>query len=407
MNHFPQITLSMIREAQEHLKGVAQRTPLNPSTTISHLTKCNAFLKMENLQRTGSFKLRGAYNKVASLTEKERRHGIVAASAGNHAQGVALAAKEYGVQATICMPEVAPLSKIEATSNHGANVVLKGQFFDEAFAKAIELQNEKKLTFCHPFNDPMVIAGQGTIGLEILEDLPNTDVIVVPIGGGGLIAGIAIAAKSLKPDIRIVGVQTDNMPSMKESLRQHELTKVEMKSSLADGITVAIPGDLTFNIVEQYVDEIVTVMEAEISHAVLFLLEKIKTVAEGAGACSVAALLEGKIEGIEGKNVVAVISGGNIDVNKVGQIINNGLVQSWRKVFMDVIVPDRPRILMGLTKIIADANANILSVYHDRSQRDVKFGEVHVSLELETMNQAHVNQIIKAIQDSGYPVVVK
>lgn len=401
------VTLEMIREAQEHLKGVAQRTSMMHSTSLSEQCGCEVHLKMENFQRTGSFKLRGAYNKVASLTPEERARGIVASSAGNHAQGVALAAKEYGCKATICMPTNAPIAKIDATKSYGADVVLAGDFYADCYEKACQLQKEKGFTFCHPFDDPLVIAGQGTIGLEILEKLPETDVIVVPIGGGGLISGIAVAAKELKPSIRIVGVQTQNMPSMKESVAHGEITTVPALKSLADGITVGTPGTVTFDIVSKYVDEIVTVSEAEIAEAILFLLERVKTAAEGAGACPVAALMNHKVHGVEGKNVVAMVSGGNIDVNMIDRIINNGLVKTWRRAYFDVVVQDKPHVLSKITSIISDSNANILSIYHDRSQRDIEVGYVHVALEIETMNEKHVNSLLATLSANGFPAILR
>lgn len=401
------ITLSSIQDAQNKLKGVALHTALLPCPNLSKLFDSQIYLKMENLQRTGSFKLRGAYNKVANLPTEKTAKGIVASSAGNHAQGVALAAKKYGVKATICMPSSAPLSKINATQSYGAEVVLAGQFYDDAYKKALELQETEGYTFCHPFNDPDVIAGQGTIALEILEDAPDTDVIVVPIGGGGLISGIAIAAKAINPNIRIIGVQTDAMPSMKTSVDNHELTAVPCHSSLADGIAVSLPGDLTYEIVKEYVDEIITVTEPEIAHAILFLLETGKTASEGAGACPTAALLSGKLNHIKGKKVVLLVSGGNIDMNRLGHIINNGLVQSWRKVYMDIIVPDQPFILSTLSHTISESGANILAIHHDRTQRDTCVGSVHVSFELETIDEAHVNRIMNAFKEKGYPVIVK
>lgn len=274
------VTLAMVKEAQERLKGVAQKTSLSYATSVSEVAGCDVWLKLENLQRTGSFKLRGAYNKVASLTPEEREKGVIAASAGNHAQGVALAASVYGCQSTICMPKHAPLMKVAATRGYGANVVLHGDFFDEAAAKAVELTEKYGYTFVHPFNDPQVIAGQGTISLEILDEIPDIDVIVAPIGGGGLISGLAVAAKNINPKIKIIGVQTANMPSMKESIEKGQILTVDGKASLADGITVKTPGDLTYEICQKYVDDIVTVDETEIAAAILWLIERVKTVAE-------------------------------------------------------------------------------------------------------------------------------
>lgn len=404
---FKSITLASIYDAQRNLSSIIKHTPLLETSTLSDKFNANIYLKMENLQLTGSFKIRGAYNKVVNLTPEEKKNGIVASSAGNHAQGVAYAAREYGIKATICMPTTAPLSKVEVTKAYGAQVLLAGEFYNEAYEKALELEKNDGLAFCHPFNDPHVISGQGTIALEILTDAPNIDVIVAPIGGGGLISGIAIAAKSINPKIRIIGVQTDNMPSMKKSIENEELTRVDSNQSIADGIAVNIPGNLTYEIVRQYVDEVVTVSEAEIAYGILYLLEKLKTTAEGAGACPCAALLAGKIKNIEGKNVALLVSGGNIDVNKLGHIINNGLVQSWRKVYIDIMVPDHPHVLSKLATIISDAKANILSIHHDRTQRDLVVGDVHTAFELETMNEEHVKNLIDTLKKHGYPVVIK
>ncbi|WP_251443161.1 threonine ammonia-lyase [Veillonella intestinalis] len=403
----PLVTLDMVKEAQQRLRGVAQRTAIMQSTSLSERCGCEVHLKMENFQRTGSFKLRGAYNKVASLTEAERARGIVASSAGNHAQGVALAAKEYGCRATICMPSNAPIAKIEATHSYGADIVLAGDFYADAYEKACSLEKEKGFTFCHPFDDPVVIAGQGTIGLEILDELPDTDVIVVPIGGGGLISGIAVAAKAIKPDIRIVGVQTQNMPSMKQSVAEGKVTTVPALKSLADGIAVGTPGTVTFDIVSKYVDEVVTVSEAEIAESILFLLERVKTAVEGAGACPVAALVNNKISHLEGKKVVALVSGGNIDVNMIDRIINNGLVKSWRRAYFDIVVQDKPHVLSTITGLVSDSNANILSIYHDRSQRDIEVGYVHVALEIETMNEKHVHDLLATLAEHGFPAVLR
>jgi threonine dehydratase len=402
-----EVTLQMIEEARERLAGVAQKTGLSFSNSVSENANCNVWLKMENLQRTGSFKLRGAYNKVAALTDEERERGIIAASAGNHAQGVALAASVFGCQATICMPKHAPLSKVTATRGYGADIVLHGDFYDETYARACELQEERGFTFVHPFNDPLVIAGQGTIGLEILDALPDVKAVVVPIGGGGLISGIAVAIKNKNPKVKVIGVQTQNMPSMKASIENHAVTTVNGKASLADGITVKTPGDLTFSIVQEYVDDIVTVDESEIASAILWLLERVKTVSEGAGAVPVAALMNDKISGLRGRNVAALISGGNIDVNQMTRIINGGLVKSWRKVYFDTVVPDQPGTLVKLLSIISESGANVLSVTHERSQRGVEIGYTNVSFELETANEKHVERLISALKEHQYHVNVK
>lgn len=396
------VTIEMIKTAKERLAKVAHHTDLIPSSTLNDICGCNVFLKMENTQRTGSFKLRGGYNKIASLSKEELDRGIVAASAGNHAQGVALGAKVYGAKTTICMPAIAPISKVEATRGYNANVVLAGTCYDDAYAKAVELMETEGLTFCHPFNDPEVIAGQGTIALEILEDLPNADVIIVPVGGGGLISGIAIAAKTINPKIRVIGVQTENMPSMKESLDSNTLVTVPAKTSLADGIMVKIPGDRTFEIIKEYVDEMITLSEVEIAEGIFFLLERMKTIAEGAGATPVAALLANKVSNIDDKNVVAVVSGGNIDVNKIGQIINTSLVQTWRKAFIDIIVPDKSGVLAKITKIVADSGASILNISHERCYRDITVGEVHVALEIETTNKDHIISLLETLRKNGF-----
>ncbi len=397
----------MIQEAQERLKGVAQKTGLSYSNSVSDLAGCKVFLKLENLQRTGSFNLRGSYIMFASLTPAEREKGVIAASAGNHAQGVALAASEYGCQSVICMPKHAPLSKIAATKGYGANVVLHGDFFDEAAAKAVELTAEHGYTFVHPFNDPEVIAGQGTIALEIMEQLSDVDAIVAPIGGGGLISGLAVAAKSVNPKIKVIGVQTENMPSMKVSLENGQAIAYNGKATLADGIAVKVPGDLTFSICQKYVDEVVTVDESEIASAILILLERGKTVAEGAGAVPVAALMNGKISGIRNKKVAALVSGGNIDVNNMTRVINQGLIRSQRKIFFQTIIPDVPGELVKLLSIIADTSANVLSITHERSQHGISMGTTAVSLELETANEKHVEKLMNVLRDNHYFVMMK
>lgn len=401
------VTLEMVREAQARLQGVAHKTTLTHTRSISEMSGCDVFLKLENLQRTGSFKLRGAYNKVASLTPAEREKGVIAASAGNHAQGVAMAATAYGCKSTICMPAHAPLAKVAATRGYGADVVLHGDFFDEAAAKAAELAAEHGYTFVHPFNDPQVIAGQGTISLEILDDLPDVDAIVAPIGGGGLISGIAIAAKSIRPDIKIIGVQASNMPSMKVSVAAGAVTTVDGKASLADGITVKTPGDLTFDICRQYVDDIVTVDESEIATAILWLIERAKLVSEGAGAVPTAALMSGKIPSLNGKKVAALVSGGNIDVINVARIINNGLIQTWRKVYFSTIMPDKPGELVKLLQLLAQLNVNILSVTHERTQHGLSMGYTVVSLEAETANEEHVRKMMETLQQHDYQVTLK
>jgi threonine dehydratase len=396
------ITLEDIKEAQRTLKNVVHRTALAYSSVLSEVTGGEIYLKMENLQKTGSFKIRGAYNKIAHLSEEERKRGVVAASAGNHAQGVALAAQIFGIPATIVMPKYAPLSKITKTKNLGAQVILEGNVFDEAYEAALRIQEKTGAVFVHPFNDPHVIAGQGTIGLEIMEDLPDVEVMVVPVGGGGLISGISVAIKSMNPEVKVIGVQTENMPSMIASLRRGRAERVEGKPTLADGIAVKKPGDLTFELVKKYVDEMVVVNEEEIADAILFLLEQAKVVAEGAGAVGVAAVLN-KLD-VKGKKVAIVISGGNIDVNMIDRIINKGLVKSGRKVFIETFVMDRPGALKELLGIVAELGANVLSVFHNRSAKEVPIGFAKIELELETVDEKHVEEIERVLIAKGYEV---
>jgi threonine dehydratase len=396
-----EITLKDIQEAKSSLRNAVYKTSLVHNTTFSEMAKSSVYLKMENLQKTGSFKLRGAFNKISRLPEKDRKNGVIASSAGNHAQGVAMAATSYGIKSTIVMPKHAPLSKIAATKSYGAEVILYGDVYDEAYEKAKEIQKQTGAVFVHPFNDPEVIAGQGTIGLEILEDLPDTDIIVVPVGGGGLISGIAIAAKSIKPSIKIIGVQAKNMPSMIESISQGHITTIEGMPTIADGIAVKTPGELTFNIIKHYVDDIITVDEDEIANAILLLMERAKVIAEGSGAVSVAAILN-RLEYIENKKVVALISGGNIDVNMLSRIIDKGLAKSGRRILIDTLIPDKPGTLGILLNRVAETGANVLSVTHNRSTRDIPIGYAKVELELETADEEHVEEIKKLLFLNNY-----
>ena len=400
------VSLEEIQKARKTLDGVICRTGLAYTNTISEMTGSSVYLKMENLQRTGSFKLRGAFNKVANLSEFEKKNGVIASSAGNHAQGVALAATTFGIKSTIVMPKHAPLSKVNATRGYGATVVLHGDVYDDAYAEAKRIQTEENLTFIHPFNDPMVIAGQGTIALELLEDLPEVEVVVVPIGGGGLIAGMAVALKALKPNIKIIGVQTKNCPGMAESIAQRHIVTVDGMPSIADGITVRTPGELTFDIVQRYVDDIVTVDEEEIANAILLLLERVKTVAEGAGAASIAAVIN-RLSSYQNRKIVALISGGNIDVNTMTRIMNKGLVKSGRKAFFDTIISDKPGVLWQLLQLIADAGANVLAITHSRENKDVALGYARVELELETADDEHIYTIKKLMEQRYFVVNIR
>ncbi|HQA60270.1 MAG TPA: threonine ammonia-lyase [Tepidanaerobacteraceae bacterium] len=395
------VTFRDIQEARSHLKDVVYKTGLVHNTTFSEMTGNFIYLKTENLQKTGSFKLRGAFNKIANLPKEQKQYGVIAASAGNHAQGVAMAATAYGIKSTIVMPKHAPLSKIAATKSYGAEVVLYGEVYDEAYEKARQIQKQSGAVFVHPFDDREIIAGQGTIGIEILEDVPDADIIVVPIGGGGLISGIAIAAKHIKPEVKIIGVQTKNLPSMARSLSQNHITTVEGPATIADGIAVKTPGELTFKIVKKFVDDIVTVDEDEIANAILLLLERAKVVSEGAGAASVAAILN-RLDIVRNKKIVALISGGNIDVNMLSRIIDKGLVKSGRKIFVNTLIPDRPGTLSQLLNLIAETGANVLSITHDRATADIPLGYAKVKLELETADVQHVVKIKELLVQNNY-----
>ncbi|SHK08062.1 threonine ammonia-lyase [Desulforamulus aeronauticus] len=397
------ITLADIYTARECLKGVIHHTDLVPNTTLSEMTGSDVYLKLENLQKTGSFKIRGAFNKICNLSSAEKQAGVIASSAGNHAQGVALAASTYGIRSTIVMPTCAPLAKITATKSYGANVVLHGNVYDDAYAKAMEIQKETGATFIHPFDDPYVIAGQGTIALEILDELPAVDAILIPIGGGGIVAGIAIAAKAIKPSVKIIGVEPANAASMRESSQAGKIITLSSANTIADGIAVKTPGTLTYDIVKEYVDEFVTVEEDEIANAILILMERCKLIAEGAGAASVAALLNSKVN-LPGKKIAAVISGGNIDVNMLSRIVDKGLAKAGRKTELTTIIPDKPGQLQGLLKSIGDLSANVVEVHHNRIRSEVELGSARVDLVLETQDSEHLASIIQELIKKGYCV---
>ena len=360
------------------------------------------YLKLENLQKTGSFKLRGAYNKIHSLDEVEKKRGVIAASAGNHAQGVAYAASHAGIRSVIVMPETAPLSKVSATKGYGAEVVLAGTSYDEAFARAQELEQEQGLTFVHAFNDDQVMAGQGTIGLEILCELPELSTVVVPIGGGGLIAGVATAIKAIAPRVRVVGVQAAGADAMAQSKQAGFLTSTAIVSTIADGIAVKSPGDRTFEVIQQVVDEIVTIDDEAIAAAILMLLERGKLMVEGAGAVGLAALLNGKVAATG--PVACIISGGNIDVNFIARIIERGLVKAGRRSIITTRVPDRPGMLQKMLSVIAGSKGNVLHVYHDRLNHSVPLGQCEVQVSMETRDKEHTAEIIVALQKEGYCV---
>ena len=396
------VTIDDIRKAQDTIKDIVKRTDILESTKLSLLTNANIYYKCENLQKTGSFKVRGACNKIANLTEEEKSKGVIASSAGNHAQGVALGAKMNNIEATIVMPSTAPLAKVTATKSYGANVVLEGLVYDDAYAKAVEIQKETGATFLHPFNDKYVIAGQGTIGLEIFEQMNNkVDTILCPIGGGGIISGIATAAKALNPNVKIVGVQTANIPSMYESMKSGKVTTAFKSTSIADGISVKTVGELTFNIAKDLLDEVVLVEEDEIAEAVLFLMENQKVVAEGSGAVTTAAILTGKYKPKENENVVLIISGGNIDVNTLNRIVVKGLINSGRRFSFVTEIKDKPGGLAELTKILSNLDANIITANLSSTKA---IGELSAQMTMETFDHEHIEKIKKAVSEAGFNI---
>ncbi len=396
------VTIDDIRKAQDTIKDIVKRTDILESTKLSLLTNANIYYKCENLQKTGSFKVRGACNKIANLTEEEKSKGVIASSAGNHAQGVALGAKMNSIEATIVMPSTAPLAKVTATKSYGANVVLEGLVYDDAYAKAVEIQKETGATFLHPFNDKYVIAGQGTIGLEIFEQMNNkVDTILCPIGGGGIIAGIATAAKALNPNVKIVGVQTANIPSMYESMKSGKVTTAFKSTSIADGISVKTVGELTFNIAKDLIDEVVLVQEDEIAEAVLFLMENQKVVAEGSGAVTTAAILTGKYKPKENENVVLIISGGNIDVNTLNRIVVKGLINSGRRFSFVTEIKVKPGGLAELTKILSNLDANIITANLSSTKA---IGELSAQMTMETFDHEHIEKIKKAVSEAGFNI---
>jgi threonine dehydratase len=398
------VSLEDIKTAQKVLKPIIKNTCLLECKELSRITGGNVYLKTENLQLTGSFKIRGAFNKISKLTDAEKTAGVIASSAGNHAQGVALSATKLGIKSTIVMPETAPLSKVAATKNFGAEVVLHGSVYDDAYAKACEIQKITKATFLHPFDDKDVIAGQGTIGLEILDQLEDVDVVLVPIGGGGLLAGISTAIKAIKPSVKIIGVEAAHAPSMKSAIEKGEVYTIDSKATIADGIAVRKAGSLTFEIIKENVDEFVTVTEGEIARAVLLLLEKDKIVAEGAGAVSVAALFNSNLD-LKGKNIVSVISGGNLDVNLMERIINKALIAENRRFTLKVKLVDKAGEMTKLLGIIAELKANILTLNQTMYKNSLAIGEQKVELILETFDKAHTDIILEKLIKEGYEIL--
>ena len=397
------ITLADVQAARDRTRDRIYLSPCARSETLSRLTGTTALLKLENLQMTGAYKERGALNKLLLMPDADRERGLIAASAGNHAQAVAYHAGRLGVKATIVMPESTPIMKVANTRAHGARIVLHGANYDEAYAEARRLEHVERLTFVHPFDDPDVIAGQGTVALEVLEQEPELDAVVVPVGGGGLVSGVAVAVKGLRPGAKVIGVETEVLPSMLQALDAGKPVTLEGANTVADGIAVKRAGDLTLEHVKRYVDEIVTVSEEEIASAILYLLEREKTVVEGAGAVAVAALMQHKVRGLEGRRVVAIVSGGNIDVNLVARVIERGLVKDGRLVRISVALQDKPGQLAKVSAIVANHRANVIEVHHARAFSH-RFGDTTLQLTLETRGPEHVEEILRALRERGYQV---
>ena len=396
------VTIDKIFHASVVLKNIIRHTPLTKTAGIA--PQCDLYLKPENLQFTGSFKLRGAGYMISQLSEEERSKGVIACSAGNHAQGVALAASKCGIPSLICLPDSAPISKVEATKGYGADVCLVQGVYDDAYQKALELRDQMGYTFVHPFDNENVIAGQGTIGLEIMTEMDDVDAVIVPIGGGGLIAGVACAIKSIAPHVKVYGVQAQGAPSMHTAIAQGQISTLPSVSTVADGIAVKRPGDLTFQMVSKYVDDIALVTEDEISSAILALIEKQKMIAEGAGAVSVAAAMFNKFP-IEGKKVVCLVSGGNIDVTSLSRVIERGLMKSGRSSTLLIELVDKPGQLMEVSRIIAGCGGNVTGVHHERNSQTASINGCYLRVTMETRNYAHVQEIINALQTEGFKIV--
>ena len=399
------LNLDKVYQAQYVLKDAIRETDLIHSPVLSQQIGCEVYLKCENLQRTGSFKVRGAYYKIARLSEEEKAKGVIACSAGNHAQGVALASTKFGIKSIICMPDGAPISKVEATKGYGAEVVLVPGVYDDAHNEAERLREEKGYTFIHPFDDEDVIAGQGTIGLEIINQLKDTDVIVVPVGGGGLISGVAYVVKTLNPKIRVYGVQSAGAPSMLNSIEHGKIETLPSVFTIADGIAVKEPGANTFDYCSRYVDGIVSVTDDQVCAAILTLIEKQKMIAEGAGAVSFAAVLFNKIPDIKGKKVVCLISGGNIDVTILSRVINRGLLMSGRHCTLTLELTDKPGQLVGVSSIIAECGGNVTGVLHERTNEGSAVNGCYLKLSIETRNFEHIKQIKTKLTQNGFKVL--
>lgn len=396
------VTLDRVYAAKRVLDDVVRSTDMILAKNLC--PDADIYLKTENLQITGSFKVRGSYFKISRLSAEEKARGVIACSAGNHAQGVALAAAKNGIKSLICLPEGAPISKVEATKKYGAEICMVKGVYDDAYNKAIELRDEKGYSFIHPFNDPDVIVGQGTVGIEILEQLSDADAVIVPVGGGGLIAGVAYTIKQLNPGCKVYGVQAAGAPSMERSLCDGEIETLSKVQTIADGIAVKTPGDLTFDMVQKYVDGIYTVNDDEIALAILTLMEQQKLVSEGAGAVPVAAVMNGKIPDIAGKKVCCLVSGGNIDVTILSRVIERGLKMGGRTANITIALSDKPGQLSGVSSIIAEQDANVVSVNYDSSDLDMNITDCYLKIGVETRNYSHIEQIKQALTQAGFEV---
>jgi threonine dehydratase len=396
------LNLEKIYEAKERIKNVVVETPLAFAPYLSEIGECEVYLKKENLQVTGAFKIRGAYNKIASLSDEQRQCGVIAASAGNHAQGVALSASKFGIKAIIVMPESTPLTKVSGVKHFGAEVILAGSNYDEAYAFALKYSNENSLTFVHPFEDEEVIAGQGTVGLEILQKCKELDAVIVPIGGGGLIAGVSTAIKEQNPNIEVIGIGASGAPAFKKSYELKKPVDSTSVRTIADGIAVRDTSEVTLSYALKNVDRIVSVDDEEIASAILYLLEKQKLVVEGAGAVGVAALLHNKLDNLKGKKIAIVLSGGNMDVTLLSVIIEKGLLKSGRKMKVTVTLIDKPGSLMRFTQILQELNANIVHIAYDRTSISLDYGDANVTVHMETKGEEHQAQIREALKKEGY-----
>ena len=395
------VTLSGIQQARQRIRGDIYFSPAPHSDELSKMTGQQVFLKLDNLQRTGAFKERGALNKILTLEDCEKQRGVIAASAGNHAQAVAYHACSRGIHARIVMPLMTPLVKTASTAAYGADVILHGANYDEACDEALRLAAESGMTFLHPFDDDAVIEGQGTLGLELLEQIPGLEAVVVPVGGGGLIAGVACAIKELNPQIRVIGVQTERLPSMHRASDKGSPVSIPAEATIADGIAVRRAGERTLPLVQRYVDELVTVDEEEIAKAILVLLEREKTLAEGAGAVALAALLQHKTA-LNGQRTAVIVGGGNIDVSLLARIIERGLVKDGRRTRLRIHLTDRPGALHGLTRILAEARANIVQTAHDRAHYGVSLGDTVIDVTLETRGDEHIEEIRNLLSEANY-----